>query len=618
MVEQGPFGRLNQALRSGQISRRQFIERSTALGVAGAVAVFCANAAEAAPGSKNGWAVYAQDAALRAPDAGMEGRTRGEGGELRLIQWQAPTMLAPHIASGDKDYMAGQLVIEPLMHYLPDGTIIPNLLKSVPSVENGLLAEDLSTVTFEVAEGITWSDGEPFTANDIVFTWKWITTPSNNSVTFAVWDVIKDITAKDDLTAVITFKNPSANWFEPFVGGTTGPIYPAHVFKGPDDPNEAFSSKPIGTGPYVVDSFTPGDTVVYSMNEKYREPNKPYFAKVTLKGGGDAASAARAVLQTGEYDFAWNLQVEPAVLDQMAASGKGKVVTEQGTSVERIHFNFSDPAKEVNGQRSEMNTPHPIFTDPKVRQALNMSVQRDVIADRLYGEGQPPTSNVLVGLKSFTSPNTSWEFDLDKAAAALEEAGWVMDGDVRKKDGAELAFDYATTINEVRQKTQAIVKQSWTKLGCKVALKQIPSGTFFDSSAGNDQNIGHFYWDMAMWTNDAASPIPTRYMVSWYTGKDNVNIAQKSNGWQGQNDQRWISPEYDALYESLIKETDFEKASETLIKMNDLVIDNVVVIPLVQRSADTYAISNELRAENVAIGVGFEFDYWNIANWNKS
>ncbi len=616
----GPFGRLYASLKAGEITRRDFIERSTALGIGAGVAIFCANAAQVAArgGSRNGFAFYAQGSTAKAPDTGTESQKRGEGGELKLIQWQAPTLLSPQIAGGDKDFMAGQLVVEPLMHYLPDGTIIPNLIKEVPSVDNGLLAKDLSSFTLQIADGITWSDGEPFTAKDVIFTWKWITTPSNNAVNIAVWDVIKDITAKDDLTAVVTLKDPAANWFEPFVGGTNGPIYPAHKFKGPDDPNQAFASKPIGTGPYVVDSFTPGDLVVYSANEKYREPNKPYFAKVSLKGGGDAASAARAVLETGEYQFAWNLQVEPAILQNMESGGKGKVVTELGTSVERIHFNFSDPNKEVDGQRSHLGTPNPIFTDLKVRQALNMAVQRDVIATQFYGLGQPATANVLVGLKSFTSSDTKWEYNLDAAGKLLDEAGWKMEGSVRKKDGQELTFNYATTINQVRQKTQAVVKQAWSKLGCKVNLVQIDSGVFFDTSAGNDQNTGHFYWDTAMWTNNAASPIPAKYMAGWYAGKNNTNIAQKSNGWQGQNSQRWVNADYDALYDQLAKEIDFEKASALLIKMNDLVINEVAVIPEVQRSSDTYAIANELQEKNVAIGVGFEFVYWNIANWTKA
>jgi hypothetical protein len=217
MVAQGPFGRLYDSLRAGQITRREFIEHSTALGVAGAVAIFCANAAQAAAsgGSQNGFAFYAQSNTAgtgKAPDAGTQNQKRGAGPELRLIQWQAASIAVPHTATGTKDYLASCIVLEPLMHYLEDGSLIPNLVKRVPSVENGLLAKDLSTVTFELLPDIKWSDGQPFTAKDVVFTWQWITFEGNASVSVGVWQAISKAEAKDDHTVVCTFASPAANW----------------------------------------------------------------------------------------------------------------------------------------------------------------------------------------------------------------------------------------------------------------------------------------------------------------------------------------------------------------------------------------------------------------------
>ena len=627
MASQGnaPFRSLVTAFQSGQIDRRRFITRATALGVAPAVATFMANAAPvvASGGSRNGFAFYAQDAtpasgSSGAPDAGMEGRTRGEGGELRIIQWQAPTHLNAHRGTGDKDYMPADIVCEPLLRYAEDGSLLPNLLTEVPSVENGQLAEDLSSVTFSLLPDVLWSDGEPFTSRDIQFTWEWITTESNSAVTFAVWDVIESIDTPDDLTAVVTFKSPSAAWFDAFTGGRNGHIYPAHAFG--DDPanaNEDFLLNPIGTGPYVVTSFAPNDAASFEANENYREPNKPFFQTVTLKGGGDAASAARAVLQTGEYDYAWNLQVEPAILDDMLqGDARGQIFVPQGTSVERINIQFADPHTEVDGQFAEMNTPHPFLTDPAVREAMNLSVNRQMIADEFYGLGQPATANVLAGLEAFDSPNTSWDYDIEEANRILDEAGWVLEGDVRRKDGVELNYTYATSVNQVRQKTQAVVKDTFAQIGIQVQLEQVDAGIFFDSAAGNDQNIGHMYWDINMYTNNATSSVPIAYMQDWYAGPDNSNVAQASNDWQGINRQRWVNADYDAIFEDLQVATDLETAFELLIQLNDIVIENVVVIPIVNRAADKYAISNRLRNENVAKGVGFEYNYWNIANWN--
>jgi peptide/nickel transport system substrate-binding protein len=385
---------------------------------------------------------------------------------------------------------------------------------------------------------------------------------------------------------------------------------------GPDAHN-AFRTNPTGTGPYMVDSFKENDQVVYKVNPNYREASKPYFASVNLKGGGDANSAAQAVLQTGDWQYAWNLQVEANILNQMQSSGgKGTVVVVPGTSVERVLIQFSDPNKEVNGERGEMHTPHPFWTDKAVRQALSLATDRDTIAKEFYAgpPGEPGANNILTGIPVVESPNTSYEFNIDKAKSTLDAAGWTMNGDVREKNGVQLKVVYSTTINQVRQKTQAVNKQNWEAAGFKVQLKQVDAGIFFDSSAGNDQNASHFFSDVEMYTNNPSYTYPLNYMQSWYAGKDGANIAQKSNGWSGVNESRYNNPDYDALYDQAAVETDAEKAAELFIKMNDIVVNEVVVVPLVHRSADTYAIANTLVNDNIAVSF-YETDYWNIANW---
>src|SRR5699024_9383799 len=131
---------------------------------------------------------------------------------------------------------------------------------------------------------------------------------------------------------------------------------------------------------------------------------------------------------------------------------------------------------------------------------------------------------------------------------------------------------------------------------------------------GNDQNMRHFYWDMEEHATNDTSSVPIAVMAGWYAGKDGENVAQKSNGWSGENTQRYINDDYDAMYEKLLLATTMDEAADLLIQMNDMIVGDRAVVPLVNRSADTYAIANTLREENVAIGVGLEFDYWNIAN----
>jgi peptide/nickel transport system substrate-binding protein len=620
----GKLAALYEQFLAGTLNRRDFTARALALGASASVVSFVLRAGDVKAGrlrSAGGFAVVsAQDAPAGPPSVGTEGKTRGEGGELRIIQWQATTQLSPHVSTGTKDYLGASLVTEPLLGYMPDGALVPILAAEVPTIENGQLADDLLSVTMTLKDGVVWSDGEPFTAEDVAFTWQWIMDPANVSVSNAVWAPIENIEVVDPLTVTVTFASPNANWFEPFTGYTWGPIYPQHILSAGADAHNEFINNPIGTGPYVVTSFAPNDQVIYEINENYREETKPFFATVNLKGGGDAVSAARAVLQTGDYDYAWNLQVEPAILQQLAQGGAGALQVVQGTSLERLHFNMSDPNKEVDGQRSEMNTPHPFFTDPVVRQALNLLADRAAIANNFYQgeEFEPPTANILNGVPSMVSPNTSWEFNVEAAIQMLEEAGWTMQGDVRAKDGVELRMNYVTSINEVRQKTQQVLKQSFEQAGFRVQLLQVDAGIYFDGSPGNEQNINHMYYDVTMYTNNISSPFPTAYFSDWYAGPDGENIAQASNQWNGGNRQRYNNPEFDAVFEAVQLETDLEAAAQMFIELNDILVFDNIMLPLVNRAADVYAISSTLENENVAVGPFETTNYWNIANWVRT
>jgi len=260
----GPLWKAYQELKAGRISRRAFIQRATALGVALPVATFIMNAAKV-NGTTN---VAAQDAPATRPLA-PEDQQRGAGGELKMVQWQAPTHMSLHTSTGTKDTLAAALVSEPLMSYLPDATIIPTLVKEVPSVENGLLAEDLTSVTFNLLGGVLWSDGEPFTAHDVVFTVEWVKHEPNGSNNINNFQPVETIEAVDDLTVKVTFSSPQLAWYFPFTGTYYGSIYPAHVWGG--DPTNAdginsFRQAPIGTGPYKVESFTENDQVIYVIN----------------------------------------------------------------------------------------------------------------------------------------------------------------------------------------------------------------------------------------------------------------------------------------------------------------------------------------------------------------
>ncbi len=611
-------GGLKQAfdhLVAGQFDRRQFMARATALGVgAGSIAAILQHPAVVAQATPEA----SPAAVFTRPDAGTEGQVRGEGGDLRILVPQGASQLSVHNATGGKDIAAGSIISEPLLAYAPDTSLVPVLVHEVPTLENGLLSEDLTTVTFNLLPDVLWSDGEPFTADDVVFTWEWNIDEANGSIDRVSWELLSNVEAVDDLTVRATLAAPTIGWFQPF-GSNIGVIYPRHFWEGKEAAvaNVAFGLNPVGTGAFVLESLAPNDQVIFALNENYREPNKPWFSRLIIKGGGDATSAVLAVTQTGDWDLAFTLQIDSTALAG-ALGDKGGVYGPPGTGVEKIQFNFSDPDTEVNGQRSQKDTPHPFLTDLAVRQAISYAIDREVLSSRLYAgsPSEPAGRNILAGMGIYESPNTTWEYNPDMARQLLDEAGWVLNGDVREKDGTKLSLKYVTTTAEVRQRVQAVVKDQLVDVGFDVELVGIDGGVFFDGAAGNDQNFTHFYSDMQEYTDGATSAFPINYMKYWYAGPDGENIAQAENGYTGTNKTRYSNAEYDAEYEQLSSASSEEQAIELFIALNDHVIENVVEIPLVQLVADRFAASNEINVDNIAV-TAFGDVYWNIANWNK-
>ena len=166
---------------------------------------------------------------------------------------------------------------------------------------------DFISVTWKLKPGVKWSDGSPFTADDVVFTWAYCEAPGGGCAQAAKFTGVKSVEALDPLTVKVTFTAPTPYPYQAFVGATS-PILRKAQFQdclGPKAPGcTAANFGPIGTGPFEVKAFKPNDSIVYIANENFRDPDKPAFASVNLKGGGDALSAARAVLETGECDYA--------------------------------------------------------------------------------------------------------------------------------------------------------------------------------------------------------------------------------------------------------------------------------------------------------------------------
>ncbi|MGA7670453.1 MAG: peptide ABC transporter substrate-binding protein [Nitrolancea sp.] len=639
MEDQGLRNLYEQAM-TGALSRRQVLKRAAALGLAApaiaALLAACgssnkstpttASASTATTSGGGGTTPAATTAATATSEASPASTTaatstttagagRGKGDTLNLLWWQAPTILNGHLAQGTKDFDASCVVLEPLAWFDEDGKIVPVLAAEVPSLDNGGVAQDGMSVTWKLKSGVKWSDGEDFTADDVKFTFDYISNPDTSATTAGNYKVVDSVDAVDATTVKINFKDPTPGWYGVFCGAY-GYILPQHLLKdyvGAEARNAPFNLKPVGTGPYKVDEFQSGDHVSYSINDSFREADKPFFKQVYLKGGGDATSAARACIQTGEVDYSWNLQVEWGVLQSLKDDASpGELVIYPGVGVERILVNLTDPNKDVNGEKSQMDTPHPFQADLNVRQAYALAIQRDTMATQLYGDTGTVTSNILCGPTNFFSNNTSWKFDTDAANKLLDNAGWAKSGNIREKDGVQMKVVYQTSVNSLRQKEQEIVKQGFAQIGVDVTIKSVDASVYFSSDAGNNDTASHFYTDLEMYTNGPSTPYPLDYMVSWWG--DPSNIAQKSNSWAGNNVERWQNDDYDKAYAAAQTELDPTKQAPLFITMNDLVVNQVVEIPLIQRNG---ASSANRKLQNLHLNT-WSSELWNLVNWTMS
>jgi peptide/nickel transport system substrate-binding protein len=584
--------RVREVVR-GRRGRRRFIQELVALGLTAPLA------AQLLP--------PARPAAAQAP------ARRGGGGALRLLYWQAPTSLNPHLATGVKDVHAARLFYEPLAAFDPEGNLVPQLAAEIPTRDNGGLGRDGTWVRWRLKRGVTWHDGRPFTADDVVFNWEYAGDPATAATTISGYRDLERVEKLDDLTVRVVFKQPTPYWAGPYCGGG-GLIIPRHLFepyRGATSREAPANLRPVGTGPYRHGDFRPGDALRAELNAGYHVAGRPAFDQVELKGGGDAASAARAVLQTGEYDFAWNMQVEDDVLKRLEAGGKGRIVFTPSSSTEFIELNFADPWREVDGERASARSSHPFLSSAEVRQALALLVDRETIQSEIYGRQGQTTPNFLVAPSRFRSPNTRWEFNPERATQLLEGAGWRRGADgVRARDGRRLALVFQTSINAPRQKTQAIVKQACARAGIAVELKSVVAATYFSSDEANPDTVRHFYADLQMYQLLMGRPDPQLYMerfTSW-------QIAAKENKWTLGNTGRWRNEEYDRLWRASEGEMDPVKRAALFIRMNDLVMREGVVIPLVWRNEAT-AVSSRLRGVNVSPWDG---NLWNLALWQRA
>ncbi|NGM20381.1 peptide ABC transporter substrate-binding protein [Roseomonas stagni] len=584
-------------VKRGTLSRRGFVKRVAAVGLTAPMATQLLAVTGAAPAAAQSMPAYRPT-------------RRGGGGPLKILYWQAATLLNPHFANGSTNQEAARIFYEPLAGWAADGTLVPILAAEIPSREAGTLAADGKSVTWKLKQGVTWHDGTPFTADDVVFNWEYARNPANATVTSGSYKDI-NVVKVDAHTVRVEFQKPTPFWADAFVA-TRGMLIPKHLFQnfaGANSRDAPTNLRPVGTGPYRFVSFAPGDLLRGELNPNYHRENRPYFDTIEIKGGGDAVSAARAVLQTADFDFAWNLQVEEEVLARLEASGRGKVNVVDSGNIEFIQLNVTDPNTEVDGERSSIRTTHPAFSDPAVRQAMNFLCDKNSLQQFIYGRAGKATPNFLNNPPRYRSEAMRSEFSIQKANEVLDAAGWVRGRDgIRAKGNVRLRFVYQTSVNAPRQRTQALIKQAAQRAGIDLELKSVVATVFFSSDVANPDTYPKFYADMQMYTTTMTEADPQTFMnqyVSW-------EVSQKSNNWQGRNVLRFRNEEYDRVFREADGEMDPVKRTAQLIRLNDIVCGSHHIIPLLSRPN----VSGQINAMRTNLS-GWDNYHWMIADWYK-
>ena len=542
---------------------------------------------------------------------------RGSDGHLSIIYWQAPSILNPYLSGGTKDIESSSMIIEPLGRYDQNGNLVAYLAEEIPTVANGGVSEDLTSITWKLKSGLLWSDGSPVTSADVKFTADYCMHPEGGCAQGAKFDGVTSVDIVDDLTVKVSFAQAMPNPYGPFMGGQSPIIQKAQFencmgAKAPECTDANFG--PIGTGPFRVTEFRTNDVIQMEANPNYRDPAKPAFATVTFKGGGDATAAGRAVLETGEFDYAWNLQLAPDVINKMAEAGVGTPISAFGSLVERIEMNLTNPSSSLpEGERSTVAHPHPFLSNANVRKALSMAIDRNLLVEVGYGRAGRPTCNLVPAPQIYASDNTDClTQDIEGAKALLEAEGYVdSNGDgVREKDGVELRVLYQTSTNAVRQDFQALIKEWWQEIGVATELRNLDASVYFGGDPGSPDTFQKFYADVEMYANNFDGTDPQAYLAAYRCG----NEPKPSSQWQGENINRFCDPNYDALLDELGRTGDLNERGRIGRQLNDMLTkDSYVIVPLVDRGR----VSAHANSLGGVVLNTWDSELWNVSDWYR-
>nr|MBP8110315.1 peptide ABC transporter substrate-binding protein [Caldilineaceae bacterium] len=518
---------------------------------------------------------------------------------------QEPELLNPLIQTQTAAYDVGEFIIEGLLSVDPSGSFIPSLAKEVPTTANGQVSADGMQVTYHLIEGVLWSDGAPFTCDDVVFTWEVAVSPDSGAVNTTGYDKIASVECSDELTVVVTY----SEFYAPFLT-LFDAIMPRHATGELAAMQEwDYNRNPIGTGPFLIQEWVTGDQIILVKNPNYRDyPEKPYLDKIVVRLIA-SVEVGKALLTSGEIDFLWNLL--EADVPEFENNPNVNVNATSGAGTERLVLNLGDPA--IDATDDPINNPHPILGDLRVRQAIQYGIDKQFIVDELlYGATTVGVSELSLGwAKCDIAPS---EYNPEKAMALLDEAGFTdQDGDgVREchdclyaEEGTPMRMKYQTTSgNQLREESQQLVAEMMAEIGVDLFIENVPSAELFGSwSSGAFRKHGQY--DVIMYTtSDGVDP---QSQMDGYFSSNKIPV--EANGGNGFNYSRWINATADAAIveaganpDSAARKAAYQIACEQI----DAELPHIYLYD----RAEIHMSRTRL--------VGYEVNAWNSQGWNAA
>lgn len=468
----------------------------------------------------------------------------------------------------------------------------PKLVTEIPSPENGGISSDGKVITMNLRDDLRWSDGQPLTADDFIFTYQMAIDPKNTVASAYPYDKIEKIEAPDPQTVVITFADPFAPWLATLWHG----ILPAHVLRpvyeqdGTLDNADWLLAPTVGCGPYNFAEWESGSYARFVVNENYWG-DRPIIDEVFIRFVPDDASQT-AALQAGDAD-----------LGTFVPYNEVPSLQDAGLDIMTVPSGYNEGLFFL--VNSEIG--HPALTDVNVRKAFAMAIDRETInKDLLLGLTKVPAS-YWDALPFYNDPPLqNYPYDPEGAKKLLDEAGWVdANGDgVREKDGEDLVLTYGTTIREIRQDAQAVIQQQLAQVGIKVELSSYEDDVFFAGFGDGPAASGDV--DIQEWSDGPVFPDAEIYY--WLCSEIPTADYPVGTNWFFICDE-----ELDRLITLQSTQVDINERQKTISQINQLFFDKVYWIGLWQ-DPDVWAVSQRL--QNVKISGVTPF--FSLSQWDKT